>query len=157
MTTIIASTEAIAADMKVSGCHVGRVVKLFGLNGSVWGTAGSASWSEMFIEWLRAGQKKAARDLQYKQMKDGEADNFQALQIRPDKKIILWETPWIPIELEVPAFGIGSGSAYALGAMSAGASLEQAIKIASQWDEATGSEVQILTLDQVKRTKRKRG
>lgn len=156
MTTIVAANGAIAADMKVSGVHVGRVVKLFGLHGSIWGTAGSASWSEMFIEWLRAGQKKNARDLQYKQMKDGESDNFQALQIRPDNKIVLWETPWIPIELEVSMFGIGSGSSYALGAMSAGATLEQAIKIASQWDEATGSEVQILTLDQVKRTKRKR-
>lgn len=156
MTCIVATNDAIAADMKVTGSHIARVVKLFGLNGSVWAHAGSAAWGEIFVEWLQSGQKKTARDFYCKQMKEAEVD-FLALQVRPDKKIVLWEAPWVPIEMEVPAYGIGSGSAYALGAFSAGATLEQAIKIAAQWDEATGPEVQILTLDQVKRTKRKRG
>jgi hypothetical protein len=152
MTCIVADAElgVMAADMKVCGIHIGRVVKLFGLNGSVYATAGSAAWGEMFAEWLKGGQKKSARDALYKQMKEGDSD-FQALQIRPDKKIVLWETPWIPIVLEVPVFGIGSGSPYALGAFSAGAKLEDSIRIAARWDEGTGPEVQTLSLEQIRR------
>ena len=89
----------------------------------------------------------------------GQPDGLNFSQAIKDKKIILWETPWIPIELEVEMFGIGSGSPYALGAVSAGATLEDAIRIASQWDEGTGGQVQTLSLVEAAKaaTRKRRG
>lgn len=41
-------------------------------------------------------------------------------------------------------YGIGSGAAYAIGALSAGADIKQAIKIASKYDIHTGGRIQII-------------
>jgi hypothetical protein len=50
-------------------------------------------------------------------------------------------------EFDIADFAISSGAAFALGAMSAGASAIEAIKIAAKYDAYTGSHVNFVTLD----------
>lgn len=47
-----------------------------------------------------------------------------------------------PDSLSFPA-AIGSGRKYALGAIEAGASLEEAVRVASKWDVYTGGEIKV--------------
>lgn len=154
MTTIVAHAGKLAADRRQVGPHLALVTKLFAFKGSIFATAGDSAWGEVFTEWLRDGQPRDRRDAIFKQMTDCDA-SFLALQIRPDGKIVLWASPWLPLEIEQDAFGVGSGSAYALGALSAGASIEDAIRIASRWDECTGPDVQVLTLADAKRRRKR--
>ncbi len=50
-------------------------------------------------------------------------------------------------EFTIADFAFGSGAAFALGAMSAGASAIEAVKIAAKYDAGTGSEVNFVTID----------
>lgn len=50
------------------------------------------------------------------------------------------------VEDEKGIYAVGSGSPYALGALSAGATPKKAVEIARDWDMYTGGEVQTLTI-----------
>lgn len=157
MTCILAANGAIAADRRRSGPHLCSVNKTWAApDGSIFADAGDASWGERFREWYCAGQKADQRDTIAKLMHDMGGDML-AIQVRLDGVIVLWENPFLPLPMDTKTYGIGSGSPYALGAFSAGASMQDAIRIASQWDEYTSPESDILTLAQVApKRKRKR-
>lgn len=50
-------------------------------------------------------------------------------------------------EFDIADFAFGSGAAFALGAMSAGASAVEAVKIAAKYDAGTGSQVNFVSID----------
>ena len=157
MTCIIAKDGVIVADRRRSGPHLCSVVKVWAAkDGSIFADAGDASWGERFREWYEDGCKPEKRDALVKLMHDIGCDGG-ALQILPDKMIVIWENGLVPLPMLTTIYGIGSGSPYALGAVCAGASMKDAIVIASQWDEYTGAESDTMTLEDAKpkRTKRR--
>lgn len=137
MTTIVCTRSSIFADKRSTGGHIMRVTKLFRVNGSIIGIAGNIEQALRFVEWRRTPEAKPAF---------ADNSNFAALELTADGGIIWWGAEMVGIPVEDEYFAIGSGSAYALGALAMGASPKDAIKIASRWDEATGSEVQSMTL-----------
>ena len=147
MTCIVARDGSIAADRKRIGPHICSVSKVWAAkDGSIFADAGDASWGERFREWYEAGCKRETRDAIIKLMHDIGCDGM-ALQVMPDKTIVIWENGLMPLPIHhTNVYGIGSGSAYALGALSAGASLQEAIRIASGWDEYTGPDSDVITL-----------
>lgn len=51
---------------------------------------------------------------------------------------------WVVLASESGLYGIGTGAAYGLGALAAGAKIETAIAIAGKWDINTGGRAQIV-------------
>ena len=155
MTTIVARDGVIAADRRRSGYHLSSVNKTWAApDGSIFADAGDAAWGEIFKEWYLDGQDRARREHLSKLMHDMDGDCV-ALQVRPDKKIVLWVVPFVPLEMHNTMYGIGSGSAYALGALSAGKTMEEAIRIASEWDECTSPDCDVIALPEPKRKRQK--
>lgn len=159
MTCIVAKDGVIAADRKRIGPHICHVSKVWAAkDGSIFSDAGDATWGERFREWYESGCREDKRDALIKLMHDIGCEGL-ALQIMPDKTIVIWESGLVPLPMQTTVYGIGSGSAYALGAVSAGASLQDAIRIASQWDEYTSPESDVITLADAKpkKARKRRG
>lgn len=157
MTCIVAKDGVIAADRKRIGPHICHCSKVWASkDGSIFADAGDASWGERFREWYEDGCKPERRDALIKLMHDIGCEGL-ALQVLPDQTIVLWETGLVPLPMHGKTYGIGTGSPYALGAITAGASLQDAIKAAAVWDEYTSPESDVLTLaDAAPKRKRKR-
>lgn len=66
-------------------------------------------------------------------------------------KCVAYEEPGFPIPIEDKMYVAGSGGDIALGAMAFGASPEEAVKIASEWDVDTGLGVQVVLSDPAKK------
>lgn len=159
MTCIVAKDGVIAADRKRVGPHICYVSKVWAArDGSIFSDAGDATWGERFREWYEDGCKPEKRDGLIKLMHDIGCEGT-ALQVMPDKTIVIWENGLVPLPMATAIYGVGSGSSYALGAISAGASLQDAIRIASIWDEYTSPECDVITLADAapKKGRRKRG
>ena len=137
MTTIVADRKGMAADKRVSGSGaVFKTSKLHRVNGSVIGFCGNAEQALQFIEWRRNPDAKPTF---------GEP-NFEILELTADGQMLWWGTEMVAITIEDDHYAIGSGAAYALGAMASGASVKKAIEIAAMYDANTGTEVQTLML-----------
>ena len=141
MTTIAYRDGIIAADSRTTwnGGHLGDVTKI-AKNGKILaGSAGSASQCKLFLDWVLSGmmgdQPKLVAD-------DYELDAFVAL---PDGKIVFFNGQ-SSFPLKARFYACGSGYQYALGAMSMGATAEEAVRIAAQHDTKTGGEIQTLTV-----------
>jgi ATP-dependent protease HslVU (ClpYQ) peptidase subunit len=59
-----------------------------------------------------------------------------------DGRVHVYDGQTVPIPLEDPFFGVGSGSSYAIGALYHGASLKEAIRIACLCDPYSGFGIQ---------------
>jgi len=75
-----------------------------------------------------------------------EETSFEALELKSDGSLIYWGAEMCGIPIEDDFYAIGSGAPFALGAMAMGASLQKAIQVASRWDNATGTEIQVMNL-----------
>ena len=137
MTTIVCTRSGMAADRRATGIHIMRVTKIHRVNGALIGVSGNMEQALRFIEWRRNPEQRPSF---------AEQPNFAALELTIDGGILYWGAELIPIPVENDYFAIGSGSPYALGALAMGATPKEAIKVATKWDEATGSEIQSVTL-----------
>jgi ATP-dependent protease HslVU (ClpYQ) peptidase subunit len=61
-----------------------------------------------------------------------------------DKRVFYIAQDYSVLATSTNIYGIGSGSAYAIGALAQGASIEEAIKIAKKFDINTGGKIQIV-------------
>lgn len=145
MTCIIAADGMMVADSRITGYHIGTCTKLFTHKGSIYGCAGDAVAGAAFEDWIRRGAQNKNRAELVKLFETQDV-SFAALELCPDGSIAIWEYPWFRIPIDSPIYAIGSGSAYALGAHSAGADLEEAVRIAARWDEGCNTEVVVATL-----------
>jgi hypothetical protein len=125
------------ADKRITSGAIHRTTKLFRIKESIVGVCGEIEQGIRFIEWLKYPSERPIF---------AEANSFSALELTPKGKILWWGTALVPMPVEEEFYGIGSGAAYALGAMCMGASPKKAILIASRWDESTGDEIQAMTL-----------
>lgn len=136
MTTIATDGKTMAADTQQHGQYIDQFVlqKIQLIDKSLVGVAGNTLCAQLFFQWLWNKKSEDEPIL---------GKTFEALII--GRVVLYMNKRLIPIEVGAPA-AIGSGARYAMGAMLAGATPEEAVRIAMQLDPFTGGEVKYLTL-----------
>lgn len=71
------------------------------------------------------------------------ADSFGALEVRVDGTVVRYGDSWLPFEMDAPYHVIGRGDAFVLGALAAGATAEEAVRLALAHTDAGGGDVQV--------------
>jgi len=130
------------------------MVKVFWVNNHLVGGAGRARSISTFVHWLQkqtdytivSNEVGDLVDLVPPVLEDDEG--FSALVLTPTKQVLLYDGN-IPIDLGNDVYtSIGSGSVYCLAAMDAGASAEDAVKIAMKRDVYSGGEITVVQLEE---------
>lgn len=105
-------------------------------DGSLFGAAGDAAQGYALRDWLAKSEDERGP---YPELKD-----VSALVLRKDGSVVMYDTMsrGYPDPLELPV-AFGSGEQYAIGAMDAGATPEEAVRISSKRDPDTGGEIQV--------------
>lgn len=137
MTTIATDGRTMAGDTLITA---GKERLAFsnkihrGLDGSIFGACGPSTDAARFRRWLcEPGQDRPEL-----------TDDFSALVLRPDGNAVYYCSKLEPIEMMLPQ-AIGSGADYAIGAMLAGATPTEAVRIACERDTCSGGEVTFLS------------
>lgn len=150
MTTIIAdlASRTMIADSLIShGCQSYRSQKIWRLkNGDIYGFAGNVESGLALRDWLNSNRDPAK--------KPDNSDDVDALLLT-STGIQNWGTRGICIEIHDQSYSVGSGSAFALGALRAGATPLKAMEIASELDRATGGPFVSLSLEEKVSVRRK--
>lgn len=139
MTTIATDGHTIAADRLVTGGGLvhGTVRKLHrAQDGSVIGVAGTTFIIDAFVRWYN--------DRDRPEQFDAKTDNFEALILKPDGTVWCYDQHGNCYEAGAPS-AIGSGSGVAYGAMAAGATPAEAVRIACDRDTCSGGGVDWMT------------
>lgn len=137
MTTIAWDGQTLAADKRVVfGCHTATVTKIFRVGDFLVALAGRADMMGEFVHWIENGCQREAYPRRVGPTGDSE---FQALVIKPDGKVLRYESTPFPFEIEDTCHALGSGRDYAIAAMACGKSAREAIEIAARFDENTGN------------------
>jgi ATP-dependent protease HslVU (ClpYQ) peptidase subunit len=136
MTTIVCNRVMMACDTQVSddGIKSYLKTKIIRVNGDIIGTAGDYSEGLKFINWY---QTKSSD-------KPETSDEWGALVLTNDGKIIQWDSGFYPIEISDEFYAIGTGAAAALAAMFCGKTPTEAAKIACKIDTHSGGSVRTL-------------
>jgi 20S proteasome alpha/beta subunit len=135
MTTIAYRDGIMACDSAISmGNHLWSFTQKIvqGRNFAA-GAAGDLVEAVQFLEWAKSGfikTKKPEEDL----------EEFEGIVAYPDR-ILFYNSKLSPIELVTDFVAIGSGTAFAMGAMAHGASAEEAVAIACQYDNETSGPI----------------
>ncbi|USM11534.1 proteasome subunit beta [Citromicrobium phage vB_CbaS-RXM] len=121
-------------------------LKLFMAGGYVVGFAGDLRYAPLLARWFNDDCPVGCDDF------DGLwDDDWDIIVMDEDGKIgIALADKIIPLDQEY--YAIGSGAATALGAMAAGASAAEAIKIAAQFDVFTNANVEQITVADLRKT-----
>lgn len=135
MTTIAFDGKNIASDSQCGGAYLdGGVRKVVKIGKSYYGVAGHLESMEQFFQWLRDGGDKPKI----------EHDSFEGLEVR-GKSVYWWGEALVPCKIRAPT-AIGSGTQFAMGAMLAGATAKEAVKIAAKLDSGTGQTIRSVTI-----------
>lgn len=145
MTTIATDGKSMAGDGNsyCNGTLAARSsVKVHRLkDGSLFGACGSSGWGDKLQEWCDSWAQGGIPAGDPPKGDDG--DGFMIL--RPDGTLLQGGSDGLAVPIDAP-FAIGSGMDYAIGAMDAGASPEEALIIASERDKSTGGKITVLHL-----------
>jgi ATP-dependent protease HslVU (ClpYQ) peptidase subunit len=140
MTTIACDGKSMAGDgLATCGDAIfgRRFVKVRPLSdGRIVGVSGSAFHIEPFVEWLEKGGEKPKID----------TNNFEALVLQTDGTCLCYDAECRAVPEDVPT-ATGSGRAFAIGAMDAGADASDALAIAARRDTHTGGQITVLHLE----------
>lgn len=137
MTTIATDGKTIAADTLAVGRWKDskRVQKVHSINGCLVGGAGELVEILRFKDWFEAGCPEDNKpDLE---------DSFSALVLYPDGTAKACYHKLYFYDVGLP-YAIGSGAEYAMGAMVAGATPEEAVIVASMLDNNTNDDVIVM-------------
>lgn len=139
MTTIVVDAREglVVADRAIS-CSSGtspwtklRKITQGEWEGAVFGASGSLSPFMMAFEML-SGSKEMSAPLD---IDEGNLhEDFEVVLLTQDLRIVTFDRWLVPIEMETEYYATGSGADYAIGAMDAGASAIEAIRIACARD-----------------------
>lgn len=144
MTTIAFRDGILAADQAIfdRDTYCGQTVKIHRAGcGSIGGVAGCFGDASTFREWMSSA---VVVDFIVNPPPQFDHENSEALLIKPDGSVF-WIGPgkrWV--QQWGPYFAIGSGFRIAMGALAAGVSAEQAVKIACDLDAYTRGPVDTL-------------
>lgn len=147
LTTIAYRQGVLAADTRGTddSYHPGiyRCEKLFRAGGDVIATAGDDTTGMLFVDWY-GSRALGKRPKPPSRLVDGEAD-FCCLVMT--EVGLFWYDKWCrPNKVLDEFYAIGSGAAYAMGAMAHGAGALEAVQTAARWDPYTGGEVETMML-----------
>lgn len=155
MTTIAYKDGILSFDSRITS---GSVMHGWMVKGKIVGqhlvaASGAAQDIQAFFDWFEAGadQKKKADFGLY----DREAD-LCALVVDAKGKVTIYEDRVYPIFIEHLFYAVGSGAEIAIGAMAAGKSAAESVRLASKFDSATGGPIRSLKISDIGVTKTKR-
>lgn len=137
----------MAADsaVTVNETHVGDVLKIVRTAaGGLAAGAGRCSECAAFLEWA-AGPNRPS-DYRASGGHGLRLENSTCIEITPEGEVLFYDVASAPYEIKAPFIAIGSGRDLALGAMAAGATAEEAVRIAARYDAGTGGEINTLML-----------
>lgn len=150
MTTILATHDAIYSDSNVD--FDGAVFssdKIFRFRGKLVGCAGDSDMIEAFQNAMKAGRKPKVPPLI--PGIDASDRSFNALVVDKDGQIWHYDSNFSGDVVREEFMGVGSGGSLARAAMKAGATPEDAIRIACEIDSGSRLPVQCLLLHPEKR------
>lgn len=155
MTTIIATPTEMVGDTFVAySLSFKGKAKIWVAKGCAWGGAGGSAQLSQFRLWTLGKAKRP----EFKKP-DGEEETdskLEVLQVHPKNGIFLWINADLPDAVDEPFYAIGTGAGYAVGAMSKGASIDEALEIAAKWDANTrlpGHKITVKNLAMTRRGK----
>lgn len=158
MTTIIATRNKILSDGKVTvGSRVDTLnfKKVRKIGDYLVGGAGRLSSILTFFSWFEQNlQCQAAQEtipgLMIQSDPDKEDEEFVALVVHPDGKIYMHEgnNPTRAYPLTEDYYAVGSGADFALAALDAGATPEEAMEVAKLRDAFSGGETFIEEIEE---------
>lgn len=156
MTTIAVKDGIMVGDGRCSlGSTVIKddMVKVFWINNHLMGGAGRARSISTFAQWLQKHTDYTIVNQEVGDLVDlippvlQDDEEFTALVLTPDKQVLMYDgNVALNLGHDVPA-SIGSGSVFSLAAMDAGASAEDAVKIAMKRDVYSGGEITVVQLE----------
>lgn len=157
MTTIAVKDGIMVGDGRCSlGSTVIKddMVKVFWINNHLMGGAGRARSISTFAQWLQKHTDYTIVNQEVGDLVDlippvlQDDEEFTALVLTPDKQVLMYDgNVALNLGHDVPA-SIGSGSVFAIAAMDASASAEDAVKIAMKRDVYSGGEITIVQLEE---------
>lgn len=135
MTVIACNAYMMAGDSQVTDGDIkSRCQKVYRINGDFVGFAGSLQDGLQFIEWYK-DQSKDKPSL----------DNFEGLVLQKDGTILHYESALIPTTLAPhPHYAIGNGSHWAMGAMYAGFTPDQAVRLCCKHLDGISGPVRVM-------------
>lgn len=148
MTTIAYRDGIMAADSLLvkSALRAGSVQKIWQAFDGIAGVSGSIVDAIAFRAWSTSNSPEMACTGSLPR-RDSEQSYPHGYYVSNAGIIFGWDgaSALVPVE-EVPFVATGSGRELALGAMAAGASAEEAVRIAAQFDVYTGGRITTLSL-----------
>lgn len=157
MTTIAVKDGIMVGDGRCSlGSTVIKddMVKVFWINNHLMGGAGRARSISTFAQWLQKHTDYTIVNQEVGELVDlippvlQDDEEFTALVLTPDKQVLMYDgNVALNLGHDVPA-SIGSGSVFAIAAMDASASAEDAVKIAMKRDVYSGGEITVVQLEE---------
>jgi ATP-dependent protease HslVU (ClpYQ) peptidase subunit len=145
MTTIIYKDGTVAFDSLVTrgnaraGIDSNKARKFkFGTYEFIIGAAGIAVTCEKLFAWAETNFDPE------KKPQEESLDNLDAFIIDNKNKLRLMNGNFVSFEIKSKTFAVGSGSDFALGAMEAGASAIEALKVAIKYDTNSGGPIRQL-------------
>lgn len=138
MTTIAYKDGVLVADTQVTEGNwtLGTVVKVRRIGRVLAGYAGGLSAGQRFLEWVAEG---LAGDCPMEEGNEG-------FVIEPDGRITVWNSEYGIAMGHGKYYSCGSGRPFAVGAMAAGASAQEAVLIAATHDIYTNDKLTVLHL-----------
>ena len=157
MTTIAVKDGIMVGDGRCSlGSTVIKddMVKVFWINNHLMGGAGRARSISTFAQWLQKHTDYTIVNQEVGDLVDlippvlQDDEEFTALVLTPDKQVLMYDgNVALNLGHNVPA-SIGSGSVFAIAAMDAGSSAEEAVNIAMKRDVYSGGEITVVQLEE---------
>lgn len=157
MTTIAVKDGIMVGDGRCSlGSTVIKddMVKVFWINNHLMGGAGRARSISTFAQWLQKHTDYTIVNQEVGDLVDlippvlQDDEEFTAIVLTPDKQVLMYDgNVALNLGHDVPA-SIGSGSVFAIAAMDASASAEDAVKIAMKRDVYSGGEITVVQLEE---------
>lgn len=138
MTTIAWDGKTLAADTlsTCSGIRSAYHAKIWREGRLLIGGAGSRTVTLQFRDWVRTGMKGACPLTK---------DIGNVFVVTPDGTGVMWCDDG-PFHMDNEPWALGSGEQFALGAMAAGKTAEEAVAIAALYDTCTGGDVTALKI-----------
>jgi hypothetical protein len=129
--SVVAYRDGVmAADSRINSgdTHHYTMDKMIrGNSGELIGVVGDVAEIQRFMNWYTGGEEE-----------QGPKKNFDALVVLDDGQVVGYFDDLVPIPLHGSYFAIGSGSDIALGAMSMGATAEEAVVKACEHSSSCG-------------------
>jgi ATP-dependent HslUV protease subunit HslV len=140
MTTIAYRDGVLAADSLVTaqGIREGAMTKIAKVGRVLAAGCGNGVRIRAFLDWVRGGMKGAPPAM---------GDNSEAVILAPGHPVVYVGSDGLMTQEGCEFYALGSGSRIAYGALAAGASAEEAVRIAARYDTSTGGEVVVLRRD----------